>query len=116
EPGLEEMVRRNMREGRLSFSTDLKDAVEKSLVILIAVGTPPGDNGAADLSFVREVALSIAHSMDGYKVVVTKSTVPMGTGAMIRGLIEKNQAQKISFSVARNPEFMRDGEAIEVFM
>jgi len=116
EPGLEEMVRRNMREGRLSFSTDMKAAVEKSLVILIAVGTPPGDGGAADLSFVREVALGIARNMNGYKVVVTKSTVPMGTGAMIRDLIERDQAQKVPFSVASNPEFLREGAAIEDFM
>ena len=116
EPGLEEMVGRNMREQRLAFTTDIKTAIEKALVIFIAVGTPPGDGGAADLSFVREVALSIARHMNGYKVVVTKSTVPMGTGAMIRGLIEKNQVQKISFSVASNPEFLREGAAIEDFM
>ncbi len=116
EPGLEEMVRRNMREGRLSFSTDLKAAVEKSLVILIAVGTPPEDSGAADLSFVREVALSIARYMNGYKVVVTKSTVPMGTGAMIRSLIDGNQTRKVPFSVVSNPEFLREGAAIEDFM
>ncbi len=116
EPGLEEMVRRNVREGRLTFSTDLKAAVEKSLVILIAVGTPPGDGGAADLSFVREVALSIARYMNGYKVVVTKSTVPMGTGAMIRNLIDGNLAKKVPFSVVSNPEFLREGAAIEDFM
>jgi UDPglucose 6-dehydrogenase len=116
EPGLEEMVRRNVREGRLSFTTDVKAAVEKSLVILIAVGTPQGDDGAADLSFVREVALAIARFMNGYKVVVTKSTVPMGTGAMIRRLIEEKQAHKTPFSVASNPEFLREGAAIEDFM
>jgi UDPglucose 6-dehydrogenase len=116
EPGLEEMVRRNMREERLSFSSDMRAAVQKSLVILIAVGTPPGDGGAADLSFIREVALSIARHMNGYKVVVTKSTVPMGTGAMIRRLIEERQAQKVPFSVASNPEFLREGAAIEDFM
>jgi len=116
EPGLEEMVGRNMRENRLSFTTDIKSAVEKALVVFIAVGTPPGDGGAADLSFVREVALSVARHMNGYKVVVTKSTVPMGTGAMIRDLIAKNQRQKVPFSVASNPEFLREGAAIEDFM
>ncbi len=116
EPGLEEMVGRSMRERRLGFTTDIKTAVEKSLVIFIAVGTPPGDGGAADLSFVRDVALSIARHMNGYKVVVTKSTVPMGTGAMIRDLIQKNQEQKVPFSVASNPEFLREGAAIEDFM
>src|SRR5262245_41815524 len=89
EPGLEELVRRNMKEGRLGFSTDMKTAVEKALVILIAVGTPPAEGGGADLSFVREVALGIARYLNGYKVIVTKSTVPMGTGAMIRRLIEE---------------------------
>jgi UDPglucose 6-dehydrogenase len=116
EPGLEEMVRRNMREGRLAFSTDMKAAVERALVILIAVGTPTGDGGAADLSFVREVALAVARHMNGYKVVVTKSTVPMGTGAMVRRLIEENQKEKVPFSVASNPEFLREGAAIEDFM
>jgi UDPglucose 6-dehydrogenase len=116
EPGLEELVARNMREGRLSFTSDIKTAVEKALVVLIAVGTPPGADGAADLSFVREVALSVARHMNGYKVVVTKSTVPMGTGAMIRGLIAENQPQPMPFSVASNPEFLREGAAIEDFM
>src|SRR2546426_12195395 len=110
------MVRRNMREGRLTFSTDIKTAIEESLVIFIAVGTPPGDGGAADLSVVREVALSIARHMNGYKVVVTKSTVPMGTGAMIRRLIQENQPASTPFSVVSNPEFLREGAAIEDFM
>ncbi len=116
EPGLEEMVARNMREGRLVFTTDLKAAVEKSLVLFIAVGTPEGDGGAADVSYVREVTLGIARHMNGYKVVVTKSTVPMGTGAMIRRLIEEKQAQRTPFSVVSNPEFLREGSAIEDFM
>lgn len=116
EPGLEELVRRNMKEGRLAFSTDMKMAVEKSLVILIAVGTPPDAKGAADLIFVREVALGIAQNLNEYKVVVTKSTVPMGTGAMIRKLIEDNRPGNLAFSVASNPEFLREGAAIEDFM
>src|SRR2546427_118643 len=116
EPGLEEMVGATMREQRLAFATDIKTAIEKALVIFIAVGTPPGDGGAADLSFVREVALGIARYMNGYKVVVTKSTVPMGTGAMIRSLIDANQARKVPFSVVSNPEFLREGAAIEDFM
>jgi UDPglucose 6-dehydrogenase len=110
------MVVRNMREERLSFTTDIKAAVEKSLVILIAVGTPPGADGAADLRFIKEVAASVARHMNGYKVVVTKSTVPMGTGAMIKALIQEQQAHKHSFSVASNPEFLREGAAIEDFM
>jgi len=116
EPGLEELVERNVREGRLSFSADIKAAVENSLVILIAVGTPSDESGAADLTFVREVAASIGRYMNSYKVVVTKSTVPMGTGAMIRRVIEENQVMHRPFSVASNPEFLREGAAIEDFM
>ncbi len=116
EPGLEEMVARNMREGRLVFTADMKAAVQKALVLFIAVGTPSNDDGGADLSYVREVALAIASHMNGYKVVVTKSTVPMGTGRMIRRLIEENQARKVPFSVVSNPEFLREGSAIEDFM
>jgi UDPglucose 6-dehydrogenase len=116
EPGLEELVVRNVREGRLSFTTDMESAIGRSLVIFIAVGTPSGDDGAADLSFVKEVALSVARHMEGYRVVVTKSTVPMGTGAMIRRLIQENQARPGPFSVASNPEFLREGSAVEDFM
>jgi len=116
EPGLEEMVRRNMAEGRLSFSTDLKSAVEKSQVVFIAVGTPQRDDGSADLSFVREVARGIGGAMNDYKVVVTKSTVPMGTGAMIREIMQKEVPPSVEFSVASNPEFLREGSAIEDFI
>ena len=116
EPGLEEMVRRNRAVGRLSFSTDLKAAVEPSEVVFIAVGTPQDEDGSADLSHVREVARGIGRAMNGYKVVVTKSTVPMGTGAMIREIIQKEQPRPIEFSVASNPEFLREGSAIEDFM
>ena len=116
EPGLEEMVRRNMAEGRLSFSTDLKSAVEKSQVVFIAVGTPQRDDGSADLSFVREVARGIGSAMNDYKVVVTKSTVPMGTGAMIREIMQKEVPRSVEFSVASNPEFLREGSAIEDFI
>jgi UDPglucose 6-dehydrogenase len=116
EPGLVEMVRRSLKEGRLSFSTDLAAAIQKSLVIFIAVGTPQAEDGAADLSHVIEVVRGIAKSLDSYKVIVTKSTVPMGTGAMIRKLIQQNLSSSVEFSVASNPEFLREGSAIEDFM
>jgi UDPglucose 6-dehydrogenase len=116
EPGLEELVGRNMKGERLSFTTDIAAAVQKSLAIFIAVGTPQDAAGAADLTFVKEVALSVARHMNGYKVVVTKSTVPMGTGAMIRRTIQEKQAHSTPFSVASNPEFLREGSAIEDFM
>lgn len=116
EPGLEEMIRRNAKAGRLSFTTDLSASVENSLVVFIAVGTPQGEDGAADLSAVRDVAIAISRNMSEYKIVVTKSTVPMGTGAMIHKLIEENQRAPVHFEVASNPEFLREGSAIEDFM
>src|SRR5688500_15247004 len=88
EPGLEEIVAKNLREKRLRSSTSHEEAITASLAVFIAVGTPPLEDGAADLSYVREVARSIGTHLNGYKVVVTKSTVPAGTGAMIRGVIE----------------------------
>lgn len=115
EPGLEEVVARNERAGRLRFTTDLPAAIERSLAIFIAVGTPPREDGSPDLSFVRQVAEAIALHMNGYKVVVTKSTVPTGTGKMIEQTIrEKNS--KHPFSVVSNPEFLREGSAISDFL
>lgn len=116
EIGLEEIVRRNVANHRLHFSTDLKLAIEQSLVIFIAVGTPQSEDGSPDLSQVEQVARSIAQFMDDYKVIVTKSTVPIGTGKRIRKIIEENQPQKIKFDVVSNPEFLREGAAIEDFM
>jgi UDPglucose 6-dehydrogenase len=116
EPGLEEIVEKNVRQGRLAFSTDLGSAVERSLVTFIAVGTPPDAEGQADLSFVKEVAAQIGRRISEYKVIVTKSTVPMGTGALIRKIVEQNLPQPVSFSVASNPEFLREGSAVEDFM
>ena len=116
EPGLEEMVKKNVREGRLSFSTDMKDAVEKSLVIFIAVGTPRHNDGSANLSYVETVAKDIGRYMNGYKVIVDKSTVPVGTAKWVEGIIQNNQAEVHSFDVASNPEFLREGSAIEDFM
>ena len=116
EPGLQAMVERNVKAGRLKFTTDLTRSIEDALVVFIAVGTPQGNDGRADLSFVQEVARTIAHNLNSYKVVVTKSTVPAGTGSMIRKTIEDNRKEKHAFSVASNPEFLREGAAIEDFM
>jgi UDPglucose 6-dehydrogenase len=116
EPGLEEMVKKNVREGRLCFTTDLKDAIEKSLVIFIAVGTPRHNDGSADLSYVEAVAKDIGRYMNGYKVVVDKSTVPVGTAKWVEGIIRKHQSGRHTVDVASNPEFLREGSAIEDFM
>lgn len=116
EPGLSELVQKGVREGRLSFTTDTADAVRQSLVIIIAVGTPPRGDGSADLSAVEAVAETIARHMNGYKVIVTKSTVPVGTGDRLRTIIGKSQTERINFDVASNPEFLREGAAIEDFM
>jgi UDPglucose 6-dehydrogenase len=116
EPGLDALVDRNVKAGRLEFTTDLKGAVERSLVVFIAVGTPQGNDGRADLSFVREVARSVAANLNSYKVVVTKSTVPAGTGTTIREIIETHRSATHAFSVASNPEFLREGSAIEDFL
>jgi UDPglucose 6-dehydrogenase len=116
EPGLDALVERNVKAGRLEFTPDLKSAVERALVVFIAVGTPQGNDGRADLSFVRDVARAVAENLNSYKVVVTKSTVPAGTGTMIREIIEKHRKAAHAFSVASNPEFLREGSAIEDFL
>jgi UDPglucose 6-dehydrogenase len=116
EPGLEALVERNVKAGRLEFTEDLAAALTRSLVVFIAVGTPQGNDGRADLSFVREVARQVAEQLDSYKVVVTKSTVPAGTGRMIRQIIVEHRKEPHPFSVASNPEFLREGSAIEDFL
>ncbi|OGP52073.1 MAG: UDP-glucose 6-dehydrogenase [Deltaproteobacteria bacterium RBG_13_43_22] len=116
EPGLEEMVNKNVKENRLSFTDNLEEGVKHSLVILIAVGTPPDPQGKADLRYVKEVAQAIGRTMDGYKLVVTKSTVPVGTGKIIHDIIRKHQKEKFSFDIVSNPEFLREGSAIEDFL
>jgi UDPglucose 6-dehydrogenase len=116
EPGLEELVKRNLKNGRLSFSTKIRDAVESSLVIFIAVGTPPRGDGSADMSYVEKVAAEIAAEIRGYKVIVTKSTVPVGTGARLRKIISKKLTERVDFDIVSNPEFLREGSAIEDFM
>lgn len=112
EPGLEEMVRHNARDGRLTFTTDTRDAVERSVVIFICVDTPPKDDGESDLSKVEQVAAEIGRSLNGYKVVVNKSTVPVGTGNLVRRVIERERTAAHDFDVVSNPEFLREGSAI----
>ncbi len=116
EPGLKELVQKNMAAGRLSFTTDLAEAVRQALVIFICVGTPPRPDGSADLSFVEEVALSLAKVIDDYKVIVTKSTVPVGTNRWIKKLIDENKKENVKVDIISNPEFLREGCAIEDFM
>jgi len=116
EPGLEELIKKNREGGRLFFTTDIAHAIEDSLVIFIAVGTPPRGDGFADLSHVEAVAETIAENMDGYKVIVTKSTVPVGTGARLREIIGSRLKEKTDFDIVSNPEFLREGSAIEDFL
>ena len=116
EPGLEEMVRRNQAAGMLHFTTDLEEAVEKSLAVFIAVGTPPDGTGSANLEYVYQVAETVGKLMTGYKVIVTKSTVPVGTGKEIKEIIKQNQEGNHPFDVVSNPEFLREGSAIGDFM
>jgi UDPglucose 6-dehydrogenase len=116
EPSLQELVTRNLREGRLSFTTDIAKAIEQALVIFIAVGTPSGSNGATDLRYIDAVADTIGRHMREYKVIATKSTVPVGTAARIKAHIEAAQTEPVAFSVVSNPEFLREGSAVEDFM
>ncbi len=116
EPGLRTLVQKNMAEDRLSFTTELGPAIEEALAVFIAVGTPPRPDGSADLQFIRQVATSIGQHLNGYKVVITKSTVPTGTGQMIEEIIAAESAGRHDFAVVSNPEFLREGSAIEDFM
>ena len=114
EPGLQELIRRNMRENRLTFTTDAVNAINDSPIVFIAVGTPPLDNGAADLSQVFGVAGEVAETMKEYKVVIIKSTVPVGTADKVRGLMRSKTSEK--FDVVSNPEFLKEGAAVDDFM
>lgn len=116
EPGLEQIVEKNVHAGRLHFTTDFKAAVEQALVIFLAVGTPPREDGSADLQYIEAAARSLAEYMNGYKVIVTKSTVPVGTSERLRRLIREHQVTRTNFGVVSNPEFLREGAAINDFM
>ncbi len=116
EPGLDTIVEKNYKAGRLHFTTDIKSAVEQALVVFLAVGTPPQEDGSPDMSYYQQAAKDIAGAMNGYKVLVTKSTVPVGTGKWLREFVAENQTTKTNFGVASNPEFLREGAAIDDFM
>ena len=115
EPGLEELFRRNLEDGRLQFTSDTIKAVQDSDIIFICVGTPSNEENAADLSAVEAVAKAIGTYMNDYKIVVNKSTVPVGTADLVRDLIRKNQSEDIDFDVVSNPEFLREGAAVKDF-
>jgi UDPglucose 6-dehydrogenase len=114
EPGLEKLVAHNAAEGRLTFTTDVARGVAGAEIILLAVGTPPGKDGSADLSFIFQAAESVARAMTGWAVIVTKSTVPVGTGDKIEAIMRKKTTHE--FAVASNPEFLKEGDAVNDFM
>ncbi len=119
EPGLESLVLKNHQQGRLQFTTSLADAMKGSNIYFIAVGTPPGEDGSADLQYVLGVAREIGQHMTDYCVVIDKSTVPVGTADKVRAIIEeelKNRGVSIGFDVVSNPEFLKEGAAIDDFM
>lgn len=119
EPGLEEMVKRNQKEKRLEFTTDIKYAVEKSLIIFIAVGTPPDKDGNADMRYVYSVASNIGKSVNSYKIIVNKSTVPIGTADKVKDIIQTELDKRgvdLEFDLVSNPEFLKEGDAINDFM
>jgi len=119
EPGLEVMIKRNIEKSRLNFTTEIRKGIEGAEVIFIAVGTPPGEDGSADLKHVKTVATEIGRSITGYVVVVTKSTVPVGTSEVVKKVIQKElntRKKKVSFDMASNPEFLKEGSAIEDFL
>ncbi|MFH1551102.1 MAG: UDP-glucose/GDP-mannose dehydrogenase family protein [Planctomycetota bacterium] len=113
EPGLDKLVEENVRAGRLNFSTDIEAGVTSSQIIFIAVGTPPSEDGRADLSYIEQVARQVARHMNEYKIIVEKSTVPVQTGEKVKTTIEMNVRSKIEFDVVSNPEFLKEGSAIE---
>ena len=116
EPGLEELVKKNVSAGRLKFTTSIKEGVEQSLFLFIAVGTPPKENGEPDLSSVEKVAAEIGQTMNDYKIIVEKSTVPVQTGKWIKTVVQRFSRRQSDFDVASNPEFLREGSAVEDFL
>ncbi len=116
EPGLGELIAKNVTAGRLSFTTSIQEGVQKSLVLFIAVGTPPKEDGEPDLSSIEKVAEQIGFAMNEYKIIVEKSTVPVQTGVWVRTVIERFSKKVKDFDVASNPEFLREGSAINDFL
>lgn len=116
EPGLDKIVKKNSAAGRLKFTTDIKSSVEQALVVFLAVGTPPKEDGSPDMSYYQQAAKEIAESINGYKVLVTKSTVPVGTGKWLREFVTQYLKIDTDFGVTSNPEFLREGAAIADFM
>jgi len=116
EPGLDDIVAKNIKEGRLNFTTNTAEAVRNNLVIFIAVGTPSGEDGSADLRYVDQAARDIASNLNGYKVIVNKSTVPVGTGQRVKNIIKSIAGENSRFDVVSNPEFLREGAAVNDFL
>jgi len=119
EPGLEDIFKRNMKKGRLAFTTSLKDSLVDAEAVFIAVGTPPGEDGSADLQYVLNVARDVGRYISHYMVVVTKSTVPVGTSVKVKAVIREelqNRGEEIPFDVASNPEFLKEGSAVNDFL
>lgn len=119
EPGLDELLEKNIAAGRLTFATSLKEVIDDAEVIFSAVGTPPGEDGSADLKYVLQVADEVGRNMESYKLIVTKSTVPVGTAKKVKSLIEQRLAERgknVEFDVASNPEFLKEGSAIKDFL
>jgi len=119
EPGLDKMIERNVKEGRLSFTTDIEMAVKHGVFQFIAVGTPPDEDGSADLQYVLAVAKSIGENMDEYRVIIDKSTVPVGTADKVREMVAKTLAERnlsLEFDIVSNPEFLKEGDALDDFM
>ncbi len=119
EPGLEKLIDKNISEGRLTFGTSIKDAISSTEIIFIAVGTPPQEDGSANLSYVKQVAKDIGKNMDKYKIIVNKSTVPIGTAFVVEEIIQKELDSRgidVEFDVVSNPEFLREGAAVDDFL
>jgi len=113
EPGLKEIVERNVEDKRLSFTTDKIQAIQTSEAIFMAVGTPQGEDHKADLRFIKQAAADVGKHMKGYKIIVNKSTVPVGTADLVTDIIKQNQETPVEFDVISNPEFLREGSAIK---